>query len=237
MWKGQIQMLQDSKKDLRIVTYDLRGHGRSGVGDGQYTIELFVEDLIALLDHLKITKTVLCGFSMGGYIALRAIERNPDRFNALVLCDTMSAADSNEAKVRRANSIKQIKKEGVGRFAEGFLKAVFAPQTFDTKPDVVDGIRRTVLSNSPLGICGALLAMAGRTDTTEALSKINVPTLVLVGEHDTVTPPAAASSMHKKILNSEMHIIGGAAHMSNLENPAVFNEHLINFLSNIGKER
>src|SRR6185503_6778513 len=180
----------DKKKNLRIVTYDLRGHGQSDVGDGQYSIELFVDDLIGLLDYLKVSKTILCGFSMGGYIALRAIERNPDRFSALVLCDTMSAADSNEAKIKRTNSIKQIKKEGVERYAEGFLKAVFAPQTIDTKPDIINEIRRTILSNSPLGICGALLALAGRTDTTEALSKLKIPTLILVGEHDAVTPPS-----------------------------------------------
>ncbi|MGI0048785.1 MAG: alpha/beta fold hydrolase [Nitrososphaera sp.] len=232
MWRGQVQMLQE--KNLRVITYDLRGHGRSDVGDGQYAIELLVDDLIALLDHLKITKTILCGFSMGGYIALRAIERNPDRFNALVLCDTMSTADSNEAKIRRANSIKLVKKEGVGKFAEGFLKAVFAPKTFDTKPGLVDEIRRIILSNSSLGICGALLALAGRTDTTEALAKIGVPTLVLVGEHDAVTPPAAAKSMHDRIPSSRLHLIENAAHMSNLENPNMFNEHLAKFLDGIG---
>jgi 3-oxoadipate enol-lactonase len=231
MWKGQTQMLQE--KNLRVIAYDLRGHGQSDVGDGQYTIELFVDDLVALLDYLKITRTILCGFSMGGYIALRAIERNPDRFSALVLCDTMSAADSNEAKIRRANSIKLVKKEGVGRFAEGFLKAVFAPQTFDAKPDIVDEIRRTILSNSSLGICGALLAMAGRTDTTEALAKISVPTLILVGEHDAVTPPSAAKIMRDRILNSKLHLIENAAHMSNLENPSMFNEHLTKFLNGI----
>ncbi|MGI0028756.1 MAG: alpha/beta fold hydrolase [Nitrososphaera sp.] len=233
MWKGQTQMLQDNKKHLRIITYDLRGHGKSDVGDGQYTIELFVDDFIALLDYLKLTKAILCGFSMGGYIALRAIERNPDRFSALVLCDTMSAADSTEAKLRRANTIKQIKREGVERFAEGFLKAVFAPQTFDAKPDIIDEIKRTILSNSPLGICGALLAMAGRTDTTEGLSKINVPTLILVGEHDAVTPPSAAKSMHERIPNSKLYLIDNAGHMSNLENPSVFNEHLTRFLEGI----
>lgn len=226
-------MLQDNKKHLRIITYDLRGHGKSDVGDGQYTIELFVDDFIALLDYLKLTKAILCGFSMGGYIALRAIERNPDRFSALVLCDTMSAADSTEAKVRRANTIKQIKREGVERFAEGFLKAVFAPQTFDAKPDIIDEIKRTILSNSPLGICGALLAMAGRTDTTEGLSKINVPTLILVGEHDAVTPPSAAKSMHERIPNSKLYLIDNAGHMSNLENPNVFDEHLTKFLEGI----
>ena len=226
-------MLHDKKKNLRIVTYDLRGHGQSDVGDGQYSIELFVDDLIGLLDYLKVSKTILCGFSMGGYIALRAIERNPDRFSALVLCDTMSAADSNEAKIKRTNSIKQIKKEGVERYAEGFLKAVFAPQTIDTKPDIINEIRRTILSNSPLGICGALLALAGRTDTTEALSKLKIPTLILVGEHDAVTPPSAAKSMHERISNSKLHVIDNAAHMSNLENPKAFNEHLMRFLAEL----
>lgn len=233
MWNGQTQMLQASQENLRIVTYDLRGHGQSDVGDGQYSIELFVDDLIALLDHLKITKTILCGFSMGGYIALRAIERNPDRFRALVLCDTMSAADSNEAKIKRANSIKLVKKQGVGRFAEGFLKAVFAPKTFETQPEIIDEISRIVLSNSPAGICGALLAMAGRTDTTEALSRINIPTLILVGEHDAVTPPNAAKNMQDRIPNSKLQLIKNAAHMSNLENPKVFNEQLIKFVAEI----
>ena len=233
MWKGQVQMLQDNKMNFRIIAYDLRGHGRSDVGDGQYTIELFVDDLIALLDHLKITKTILFGFSMGGYIGLRAIERNPDRFNALVLCDTMSTADSNEGKLRRTASIKLIKREGVKPFAEGFLKAVFAPQSYSTKPDIIEEARRMILSNSPVGICGALLAMAGRTDTTEALGRISVPTLILVGEHDAVTPPSAAKSMHERIKNSELHVIDNAAHMSNFENPIVFNEHLTKFLEKV----
>jgi 3-oxoadipate enol-lactonase len=232
MWNGQLKLLQE-KKNLRVIAYDLRGHGQSDVGDGQYTIELFVDDLIALLDYLKITKTILCGFSMGGYIALRAVERNPDRFNALVLCDTMSAADSNEAKIRRANSVKLVKKEGVGRFAEGFLKAVFSSQTFDAKPETIDEIRRTILSNSPLGISGALLAMAGRTDTTDGLSKISVPTLILVGEHDIVTPPSAANIMRDRIPNSKLHLIENAAHMSNLENPGMFNERLTKFLNGL----
>lgn len=233
MWKGQVQMLSD-RKDLRIVTYDLRGHGRSGAGDGQYTIELFVDDLIALMDRLKIGKTILCGFSMGGYIALRAIERNPDRFNALILCDTMSAADSNDAKLRRARSVKLVKEEGVERFAEGFLKVVFTPETFATKPDVVDGIKKIILSNSPLGICGALLAMAGRTDTTDSLSRIAVPTLILVGEHDAVTPPDAAKLMRDRIPNSKLYLVENAAHMSNLENRETFSDHLAKFVDEIG---
>lgn len=233
MWKGQMQMLQE--KNLRIITYDLRGHGNSGAGDGQYTIELFVDDLIALMDHLNITKTILCGFSMGGYVALRAIERNPERFSALILCDTVSAADSNEAKLRRAASIKAIKEKGVGPFAEGFLKAVFAPQSFSARADALDEMRKIIQSNSAVGICGALLAMAGRTDTTEALGKIRVPTLVIVGEHDSVTPLASAQIMNNKIPNSKLQVIGGAAHMSNMENPAAFNECVARFLDDVSR--
>lgn len=234
MWKSQIALLQEN--GFRVISYDLRGHGKSDVGDGQYTIELFVDDLIALLDYLKITNTVVCGFSMGGYVALRAIERNPERFNALILCDTTSAADSNEAKLRRATSIKLIKKDGVKPFAEGFLKAVFADPSFSTKQIIIDETRKMILANSPIGVCGALLAMAARTDTTEALSKIGVPTLVLVGEHDTITPPAAAKTMHGRIQNSKMHVISSAAHMSSMENPNVFNEHLIKFLRDVSSK-
>ena len=90
-----------------MVTYDHRGHGASDVGDGQYLIEFLVDDLIGLLDHLKLQKATLCGLSMGGYVALRAVERNPERVHALALCDTRSEADSNEAKLKRAAKLSQ----------------------------------------------------------------------------------------------------------------------------------
>jgi len=230
MWKGQLTHLQ--QMNLRIITYDIRGLGQTEVGDGQYSIELFVDDLIALLDYLKVQNAILCGFSMGGYIALRAIERNPDRFNALILCDTTSQADSNEAKIRRFNSIKIVKDKGVSQFAEGFLKAVFTPETFVKRPNIVDELRKIVISNSPIGICGSLLAMAARTDTTDGLSKIQVPSLIMVGQEDAVTPPSAAQTMNDRIPNSKLQIIPNAAHMSNVENPLVFNEHLAKFVAN-----
>ena len=165
---------------------------------------------------------------------MRAIERDPDRFKALILCDTQSAADSNEAKIKRANSVRLVKNEGVARFAESFLKAVFSPHTFEARPEIIDEIRTTILSSSPLGICGALLAMASRTDTTESLSHVRVPTLILVGKDDTVTPPSMANLMHDKISNSKLHLIENAAHMANLENPSVFNDLLVEFVNKIG---
>lgn len=230
MWKPQVDTL---KNDYRLITYDVRGHGRSEVGDGQYTVEYFVNDFIGLLDHLKITNAVVVGLSMGGYIALRAIERHPERFRALVLCDTRSEADGNEGKIRRANQANAAKGEGMKKFAEGFLKAVFYEKTFQTNPQIVEMIRSVIEKTSPLAIAGTLIALAARTDTTPSLANINVPTLILVGEHDTLTPPSAAQAMKEKIPNAEMHIIPNAAHLSNLENHDAFNSHLLNFLNNL----
>jgi len=230
MWDPQIEALQ---KRFRVIAYDLRGHGKSGVGDGQYTLEFFVDDLLALLDHLKIETAVLCGLSMGGYIALRTVERNPGRVRGLILADTQAKADSNEAKLKRAAAIKSVKANGVKAYAEGFVKSVFAPQTFANNKAVVEKIRRVIQSNSSLGICGALLALASRTETTEALSGIKVPTLILVGKHDALTPPSASQEMRNKIPNSEIHVIPHAAHMSNLENSKEFNKQLLDFLGRL----
>ncbi|MBI3194748.1 MAG: alpha/beta fold hydrolase [Ignavibacteriae bacterium] len=230
MWKPQIEAL---KEKYFLISYDVRGHGKSEVGDGQYTIELFVDDLIDLLDALKLRQIVLVGLSMGGYIALRTIERHPERICALVLCDTKSEADTNENKIKRASQIKIIKAKGLKTFSEGFLKAVFDEQTFSTNPEAINLIRKIINTNPPNGVCGTLIALAARTDTTESLPKIHVPTLILVGEHDALTLPSSAQAMKEKIPNSELHIIPNAAHMSNLENPELFNQYLTSFLTKL----
>jgi 3-oxoadipate enol-lactonase len=232
MWQSQVELL---KENFRVVVYDVRGHGRSDVGDGQYTLELFVDDLITLLDHLNLQKAALCGLSMGGYIALRANERNPERFHALILCDTTSNADSNEAKLRRASAIKSIKSVGVKVYGEEFLKAVLTSQTFSEKKDVVEKVRNMIQAITPVGMCGALLAMVSRTETTQSLSKINVPTLILVGGQDKTTPPELSEKMHELIPNSEIHVVPNAAHLSNLENVTDFNKHLLEFLRRVSQ--
>ncbi len=230
MWNPQIEVFA---KQFRVIAYDLRGHGKSGVGDGQYVLEFFVDDLIGLLDRLKIGKAVLCGLSMGGYIALRAVERNPERVSGLILADTQAKADSNEAKLKRAAAVRSVKANGVNAYADSFVKSVFTPQSLGSKSEAVENIRRIIQSNSSLGICGALLALVSRTDTTETLAEINIPTLILVGEHDTLTPPTASQEMHNRIPSSEIHLIPGAAHLSNLENTYEFNKQVLSFLDRL----
>jgi 3-oxoadipate enol-lactonase len=230
VWKPQLAHLG---KRYRAIAYDIRGHGHSYIGDGQYTIEGHVDDLIGLLDNLKIDKPVIVGLSMGGYIALRALERNPKRFRAAVLCDTRSEADGNEGKLKRVASIMAVKRDGSTAFADGFVKNVFAPETFEKNPQVVKEMHTIIRRTPEISIAGTQLALAARTDTTASLSSIKTPTLILVGEQDVLTPPSASQAMHERITGSEMHIIPRAAHLSNLENPEFFNEKLISFLDRV----
>ena len=217
----------------RVIAYDVRGHGESEIGDGHYTIELFVDDLIGLLDHLGISKAVLVGLSMGGYIALRATERHPDRVRGLVLCDTKSDSDSNEAKIKRAASIKSIKANGPRVFAEGFVAGVFTPESMTAKAEAVKAIQSIIERTAPISLCGTTLALAARTDTTAFLPSIAVPVLIMVGERDLLIPPAVSEAMKEKIPNSEIRLIPNAAHLSNVENAPEFNTHLLEFLQKI----
>ena len=221
MWRPQIETLAGR---FHVIAPDLRGFGTNPPGDGQYTLEFMVDDL---LDQLPSEPAVLCGVSMGGYIALRAAQRAPDRIRALALADTRSEADTNDAKLKRAAAIKTVKEQGVAAYADGFLKSAFHNAAAAEKA------RPMILGNSPIGICAGLLALASRTDTTAFLPQIKVPTLLLVGEHDALAPPSAAQSLAGKIPGAQFHTLPAAGHISNLENPAEFNRHLLAFLERI----
>ncbi|MDI6767587.1 MAG: alpha/beta fold hydrolase [Bacteroidota bacterium] len=230
MWKPQVEAL---KQDYIVVTYDLRGHGASDVGNGQYTIEYCVDDLMGLIDALKLQQVIVVGSSMGGYIALRAYERHSDRFKGLVLCNTRSDDDTNDVKIKRALQARNVKIYGMRKFANKYLPAIFYEKILFKNPDVVKMIRGIIEKTSPNAAAGMLIALAARTNSTPSLSKIEVPTLIMVGQFDEMTPPSASIAMKEKIQNAELHILPDAAHMSNLENPEEFNKHLINFLKKI----
>jgi 3-oxoadipate enol-lactonase len=191
-----------------------------------------VDDLADLMKKLNVEKAILCGLSMGGYIALRFAVKYQDKVMGLVLCDTRSEADGNEAKLKRAATIEKVRKEGVEAFAEDFVKAVIAPENMSNK-EIVEKVRQMILDTSRLAVCGTSLALASRLDTKDSLDEITVPTLVMVGEDDAVTPPIAAQTIHEGISGSKMALIPKAGHMSNLENPQAFNKVLMGFLSKL----
>jgi 3-oxoadipate enol-lactonase len=227
MWDKQVEVL---KENFRVIAYDVRGHGNSWSGTDDFTIELFVKDLLSLMDALEIEKTVLCGLSMGGYVALKAMENHPNRFNALVLCDTSCKADSPEAKKKRMKAIESIRENGIEKFADDSLKNFFAHESFITKRNVIAEVREKMINTTEKSVIKTLLALSKRKETCTTLLKIKVPVLILVGKEDKITPPEAAQFMNENINGSVMSVIENAGHLSNLESPDQFNEQLKKFL-------
>jgi pimeloyl-ACP methyl ester carboxylesterase len=232
MWKAQ---LDDLSEKYFCVTYDIRGLGESPVGDGQFTMELFVDDLEIIVDKLKIDKPILCGLSMGGYISLRALERMQEKFSAVILCDTRAEADSNEGKLKRAGAIQRINSEGLAPFTKDFIINCFGDNYKQNNKDEFEKRIEKSSAFDPVGVKGSLLAMIGRNDTTEYLNKIKIPVLVICGEFDALTPPAVMKVMADKINGADFVVIKDSGHMSPIENPKKVNEAIKEFLGKIKK--
>ncbi len=228
MWDRQAEYF---KNDYRVITYDIRGLGNSEAGDGQYTMESFVDDLTDIVRELNLRKPVLCGLSMGGYLSFRAIEREPDLFGALVLCDTKPNADDNGAKIKRSAGIKLITKEGVGKFVDGFVPNTFAE---DSKSmEIYNTTLQKCRKQNPIGVKGALIAMLSRVDSTEAIKEFDLPVLSICGENDALTPPKVMKEFTTQIRGAKFVEIPKAGHMTPIEAPDLFNEVLSDFLNNL----
>jgi len=228
MWQAQIEAFSEQ---FYCVAYDVKGLGKSCVGDGQFTMESFVDDLAMLMRELQLENPILCGFSMGGYISLRAIERMEEKFSALILCDTTSKADSNEGKLRRADIIRRINAQGLTTFTKSFVTNCYGE---GYKKEHKEALKKRILQSTAfnsIGVKGSIFAMLSRTDTTEYLDKIALPTLLLCGEHDTLTPPSVMKEMAKQIKGAEFVLISNSAHMSVIENPTEVNTAIKAFLA------
>jgi pimeloyl-ACP methyl ester carboxylesterase len=188
------------------------------------------------MDDLEIERATLCGLSMGGYIALNAVENHPERFEALVLSDTQCTADSAEAKEKRSKTIESIKETGVETFADNNIKNLFAPESLTIKLEETAKVKEMIMNTSPKSLCNTLLALAGRKETCSTLKDINMPVLIMVGEEDKITPVESAKFLHDNIQGSSLKIIQHAGHLPNIENPDSFNYQLLKFAGKIGKK-
>ncbi len=232
MWAEQIPSLGAI---YRVIAPDLRGHGDSPAPEGVYTIDAMADDVIETLDRLAIPKPiVLGGLSLGGYVALSIVLRYPERVRALLLMDTQAGADSTEAAAGRevtaqtvleANSAAPIVDTMVGR--------LFSPVFREQRPEKVEPLRTVMLQTTPRGIAGVLRGMAKRPDRRGDLGKIAVPTLVLVGSDDVITPPAVAKSLAEAIPGAQLEVIPDAGHMAPYENPSVANGVILRFLQSL----
>jgi len=229
-WNKQVTALKDN---YRVIAYDVRGHGNSSAGDADFSIDLFAKDLLDLMDALKINKVVLCGLSMGGYIALNAVEKYPDRFDALILSDTNCIADPPETKEKRMKAIESIKEFGVEKYADESIKNLFAPESFLTKKEEIAAVREMIVNTNKETLYKTLRAFYERKETCSRLQDINIPVLIMVGKEDKITPPEAAQMMHEKIEDSVLKIIEHAGHLSNIENPSEFNNQIEALVSTV----
>ncbi len=230
MWNYVIESL---KLDFYCISYNIRGFGKSSGGNGQFTMEMFVDDLETIIKKLKLNKPIICGLSMGGYITLRAVERFEKMLGGLILCDTKAEPDANAAKLKRAEGVKNINLKGTKKFTEEFIKNCFFEDFIKKNTKVYKAIVNNSAKINPLTLKGCLLAMAGRTDTTGYLSKIKIPTLILCGENDNLTPPKLMREMDKKIKKSEFYVVPNAGHVTAVENPTFTTNMIRTFLNKL----
>jgi 3-oxoadipate enol-lactonase len=228
MWREQIEAL--SGAGYRTIAPDLRGLGETKTTDEVSTMEEMARDAAALLDELNIEQAVVCGLSMGGYVAFDFVHLFPSRVKGLVLAGTRAPADNEQEKAGREQQVQTILRAGMVPISVATLPKLLAPKTLADKPDVVKRVRRMIVQSDARGAAAAQRGMAARRDYTDDLSSVNVPTLIIVGREDAIRPVADAEFMHNGIRNSQLEIIEDAAHMTNMEQPETFDRVVISFL-------
>lgn len=227
MWAPQTRRLAAG---ARCVTLDVRGFGESSATP-PFTMARFADDVAALLDARRIDRAAVVGLSMGGYIAFALWRRHRDRVRAFVLADTRPTADTPEGARRRRALIDVARTQGSDAVAAQQLDVLVGRSTRAGNPEVAERIRGIIAAAPVAGIVGALEAMLARPDSTPTLATIDVPTLLVVGEEDGVTPVDDARAMQRAIPGSALEIIGRAGHLSNLEQPDAFNTAVEGFLA------
>jgi pimeloyl-ACP methyl ester carboxylesterase len=195
-------------------------------------MEQLADDLAQLLDKLQVTQPVVfCGLSMGGYVAWQFFARHRARLAKLILCDTRAIADSPEAAKGRLTTADKVLKEGAQVVADAMLGKLFAPAADGGKPSYIETIRQVILRSSPEGIAAFLRGMAQRADMTSRLAAIDVPTLVICGANDVISPAAEMRGIAAAIPGAKFVEIANAGHMAPLEKPAEVNRAIREFLA------
>ena len=232
LWAPQVHGLLDR---ARCVAPDLRGFGETSVA-GPYSMDQYADDVASLLDQLRIERAMIAGLSMGGYVAFSFWRRHRSRVRALLLADTRAGADSGAARLKRDDMIAMATERGSTAVADAMITGMVGKGTRSRSPEVVEEVYR-MLAGAPVGgIIGALESLKARVDSTSTLATIDVPTLIVVGDEDVLTPVSESRVMHEGIRGSTLEIIAGAGHVSTVERPAAFNHVLSEFLASLTLE-
>jgi pimeloyl-ACP methyl ester carboxylesterase len=235
MWTPQFEAVPSG---WRLIAPDFRGFGESDPDRGDMalaglTLEDYARDLQGLLDELAVRHPVVAGLSLGGYVAFAVMRLRTIQPRGLILADTRPQADTEEGRAGRQGMIGLVDREGAAGVADEMLPKLVSDETRQNHPDVVERLRRLILAAPPEAIKAALSRMMARPDSTAQLAQMQWPTLIVVGEHDVLTPPNLSRDMQAHIAGATLETIPSAGHMSNLEQPAAFNAALIRFLDRV----
>ncbi|MFO0849288.1 MAG: alpha/beta fold hydrolase [Gemmataceae bacterium] len=230
MWAPQLGLADR----YRVIAPDLYGFGESGLPAAGWSVDSMADAVADLLAGIGASgPVVLGGLSMGGYVALAFARRHPDRLRALILADTKAEPDTEEGKTGRAAMIELARTGGAAAVADKMLPNLLGEATRERRPEVTAEVRRVATGQSVAGVKAGLAALRDRPDARPGLAGIRVPTLVLVGSEDKVTPPAGAKAMAAAIPGAEYMEIPAAGHLSNLETPPEFTTAVRMFLTGV----
>jgi len=227
IWDAPRAALRDR---YRVVTPDLRGHGDSEVTAGPYLMDALAADVARLLDALHIDRAVIGGLSMGGYVAFAFWRRFAARVRGLILCDTRAHGDNQGEKVVRQSTAQAALDQGTAAVVEGMLPKLLAPQSLTGRLDLVAAIRARLAKTDPRAVAATLLGMKEREDSTPTLATITVPTLVVVGGDDQLTPPTLARELQAGIRGARLEVVPEAGHLAPVEQPTATSTALRRFL-------
>lgn len=228
MWDGQLETL---RRDFYVIRYDTRGHGLTAAPKGPYTIEQLGKDVLGLLDYLSIDKVFFCGISMGGLIGQWLAINAPERIEALVISNTASKIGTEQAWRERA---ALVRKEGLNAVAESAPTRWFTPEFYGASPKAVNELLVNLKNANPEGYASCCEALASE-DLRAAVSRIQIPTLIIAGSKDPVTTVEDAKWTNAQIQGSEVLEIP-ASHISNIEAEVEFNNAIKNFFTNQVKQ-
>jgi len=220
MWTDQRAALASY---CRVITPDLRGFGRSPLGDDPPDLDLMADDVAALLDRLGLDQVVLGGLSMGGYVVMAMLRRHADRMRGLLLADTKASADPPPTRELRERIATTVLEERGPRVLEQLvLPGLLGETTQRERPDIVARVRELIAVAPPEAVAWAQRAMIGRPDSFETLRGADLPALVVVGEEDALSPPADAQAMVEALPRGRLGLLPAAGHLSAVEAPGQF---------------
>jgi 3-oxoadipate enol-lactonase len=230
LWRPVAQYLSSR---YRLIMPDLRGHGESSLGNGPASMQKHASDVASVMDAAGIDRAPIIGVSIGGYTIFQLWRRFRDRATALVLCNTKAQADTPEARANRSQSANDVLQRGTEPFFESMLQKLLGESTLRSRPDLVEGALRLMRKRSAEDVAGVQHGMAERPDSMPTLKTINVPTLIITGDEDTLTGVPDAELMKQHISGSQLTVVAKAGHYSPWEQPAEVGRLLRQFLDSI----